>query len=52
VAARRVRRRKQLLDDLQEKTEYCKLKKHQMALCGELTLERAMDLSQERLQNE
>jgi hypothetical protein len=27
VAAGRVRRRKQLLDDLQEKTEYLKLKK-------------------------
>jgi hypothetical protein len=44
---RQARRRKQLLDDLNEKRRYCKLKKRKrpIALCGQLALEGAMDLS-------
>jgi hypothetical protein len=44
VTKRQGRRHKQLLDDLREKREYWKLR-HQIALCGELALEEAMDLS-------
>jgi hypothetical protein len=46
VTRRQVRGRRLLPDDPQEKTEYWKLKyKHYVALCGELGLEEAMDLS-------
>ena len=47
VTGRHERRGKQLLDDLKQKTGYWKLKKknHQIALCGELYLEEATDLS-------
>jgi hypothetical protein len=50
MTGRQGRRRKQLLDDLKEKRRCWKLKDE--ALCGELTLEEATDLSQDRLQNE
>jgi hypothetical protein len=43
------RRCKQLLDDLKEKRRCWSYK---IALCGELTLEAAMDLSQDILHNE
>jgi hypothetical protein len=43
MTGRRGRRRKQLLDDLKEKRRYWKLKEE--ALCGELALEEATDLS-------
>jgi hypothetical protein len=47
---RRGRRRKQLLDDLKEARRYWKLKEEpRIALFGELSLEEAMDLSQDRL---
>jgi hypothetical protein len=39
VTGKRGRRLKQLLDDFKETTEYWKLiKKHQIALCGELAV--------------
>jgi hypothetical protein len=44
VMGRRGRRRKLLLDDLEETGGYRK-RRHQIALCGELALEEAMDLS-------
>jgi len=43
-ARRRVKRRKQLVDDREEKTEYCKLRNHEIALCGEVALKEGMDL--------
>jgi len=43
VTGRRGRRRKQLLDDRKETGGYRKLKEE--ALCGELALEEAVDLS-------
>jgi hypothetical protein len=47
---RRGRRRKQLLDDLKEARIYWKSKdEFRMALFGELNLEEAMDVSQDRL---
>ena len=47
VTGRRGVRRKQLLDDLKERRGYRKLKGEALCrtLCGELALERAMDLS-------
>jgi hypothetical protein len=46
MTRRRERRRKQLVDDLKEARGYWKLKEEgQIALCGELALEKAMDLS-------
>jgi len=42
VTGKRVRRRKKLLDDLNEKTGYWKLKEETLiALCGEPALEEA-----------
>jgi hypothetical protein len=50
---RRGRRRKELLDDLKKRRCYCKLKEAVLdALSGELALEEAMDLTQDRLRNE
>jgi hypothetical protein len=46
---RRGRRHKQLLDDLKEARRYCKLRELRIALFGELSLEKAMDLPQDRL---
>ena len=43
VTGRRGKRCKKLLHDLKENLK----KKHYIALCGELALEEAMDLSQE-----
>jgi hypothetical protein len=46
VTEREGRRHKQLLDDLKETTGYYKLKEEaKLALCGELALEEAVDLS-------
>jgi hypothetical protein len=43
---KRGRRHKQVLDDLKETWKHWKLKEEeQIALCGELALEEAMDLS-------
>ena len=44
---RRGRKRRQLLDDLKETRRFCKLKEEALdrSVCGELTLEEAMDLS-------
>jgi len=47
VTGRRGRRRKQPLDDLKEMRECWKLR--EQVLCGELSLEKAMNLSQFRL---
>jgi hypothetical protein len=46
MTARRGRRRKQVLDDIREKTECWKLKQEALygSLCGELALERAVAL--------
>jgi hypothetical protein len=44
VMGGRVRRRKQLLDELKE-TKRFKLKQHHIALCAELALQEAMDQS-------
>jgi hypothetical protein len=49
VTGRRGRRRRKLLDDLKERRGYSHLKEE--ALCGELALEEALDLSYERLLN-
>jgi predicted nucleic acid-binding Zn-ribbon protein len=47
---RRGRRRKQLLDDIKEARRYWKLKEElRIALFGDIRLEDAMDLSQDRL---
>jgi len=43
VKARWGRRRKQLLDDIKEMREYCKLK--EIALCRKLALEKVTELS-------
>jgi hypothetical protein len=52
-AGRRGRRHKQLLDDLKENRRYWNLKEEALiALCVELMLEEATDLSQVRLRNE
>ena len=52
VTGRRRRRRKQLLYGIKEKRGYCKLKEEALAaVCGELALEEAMDLSYDRQQN-
>ena len=46
VTGRQGRRRRKLLDDLKERTGYSHLKrKLWIALCGELALEEALDLS-------
>ena len=46
VTGRRGRRRRKLLDDLKERRGYCHLKEEDLiALCGELALEEALDLS-------
>jgi len=46
VAGRRGRRRRKLLDDLKERRGYSHLKEEaHIALCGELALEEALDLS-------
>jgi hypothetical protein len=54
VTGRRETRRKELLDDFKEKNGYCKLKEEALdrPLGGELALEEAMDLSEDRLRNE
>jgi hypothetical protein len=56
MAVRRGRRRGQLLDGIKDKKVYCKLKEealyHYIALCEELALEKAMDLSLSRRRNE
>ena len=53
VSGRRGRRRKQLLNDLKEKREYCKLKHEALdRTLWRTRLEEAMDLSQDRLQKE
>ena len=46
--------KKKFLDDLNETRGYWKLKKrkHWIALCGKFDLERTVNLSQDRLQNE
>jgi hypothetical protein len=50
---RRRRRCKQLLDDFKEKRRYCKLKGEALdILGGELALEEARGLSQDKLRNE
>jgi hypothetical protein len=50
---RQGRRLKQLLDDLMEMRGHWKFKEETLdPLCGELTFEKDMDLSQDRLQNE
>ena len=43
MTGRRGRRRRKLLDELKERRGYCQLK--EIALCGELALEEALDLS-------
>jgi len=47
MTGRRGRRGKHLLDDLKENREDTRIgkRKHQIALCGQLALEEAMDLS-------
>ena len=46
VTERRGRKRRKLLDDLMEKRGYSHLKEElQIALCGEIALEEALDLS-------
>jgi len=45
ATGRRGRRRKKLLDDLKERRGYSHLKKLWITLCGELALEKALDLS-------
>jgi len=45
MTGRRGRGQKQLLEDMKETTVYWKLeRKHYISLCGELTLEEAVDL--------
>jgi hypothetical protein len=52
VKERRGRSCKQLLDDLKETKGYCKLnRKHYTALCGELVLQEAVDVSLDRVRN-
>jgi len=45
VMGGRVRRRKQLLDELKETKRFWYLKQHQIAFCAELALQEAMDQS-------
>jgi hypothetical protein len=53
VTGRRRRRCRQLLDDLKEKRGYFKLKEEALdCILGEITLEEAVDLPYNRLQNE
>ena len=53
MTIRRGRRRKQLLDDLRKRDGVGNRKsKHLTALCGELVLEKAMDLLSDRLRND
>jgi hypothetical protein len=53
VTRRRGRRRKKLLDDLKDRSEYSHLKEEALiALCGETVLEETLDLSSDRLLNE
>jgi hypothetical protein len=48
VPGNRVRRRKQLLEDLKEKRRYWNLKwKYWIVLCGESALEESMDITRE-----
>jgi len=52
VTGRRGRRRRKPLDDLKERRGYCHLEEEALiALCGELALEEALDLSQNKLLN-
>ena len=50
MARRRGRRRKKLLDDLEDRRGYSHLQKG--ALCGGIVLEEALDLSSDRILNE
>jgi len=54
VKGRRGRRRKQSLNYIEKKSRWCKLKEKtrgRSLCCGEIDLEEAMDLSQDRLRN-
>jgi hypothetical protein len=50
VTERPGRRRRKLVDDLKKRRGYSHLKEE--AVCGELALEEALDLSSDRLLNE
>jgi hypothetical protein len=53
VTRRRGRRRKKLLDDLKDRRGYCHLKEEalDLAVCGGIVLEEALDLSSDRILN-
>jgi hypothetical protein len=52
VTRRGGRRRKKLLDDLKDKRGYSHLNEEEIALCGGIVLEEALDLSSDRILND